>query len=257
VSAYGVRVGVRASDAALLERLRGCLPPGSEAIDPEEIAPETVDFCYSLTSRDGHLGDRSYVGYAGTTVFVQTADEAMAIETFESTVRFDVAVAATEWTFVHAGVVAWHGGVMVIPAPSMHGKSRLVDALVRAGATYYSDEFAVIDRQGLVHPFRIPLSLRNDAGGATRVRPADSHALPALPMRLVVSTGYEPGAQWQPRRGTAGEGLMALLSNTVRARLAPRDTMHALARAVEHAALVASPRGEADEVATSLLEASR
>lgn len=248
VSAYGVRVGVRATGAALFERLRERLPPGSETIDVDDVDAGTVDFLYSVSS------DPCYVGYAGTAAFVETADEELAIDTFESTVRFDVAVATTDWVFVHAGVVGWHGGAMVIPAPSMHGKSRLVDALVRAGATYYSDEFAVIDRRGLVHPFRIPLSLRNDSGGARRVRPIDSGDVPALPIRLVVSTAYEPGAEWQPRRGTAGEGLIALLSNTVRARIAPREAMQTLARAVEHAAMIASPRGNADEVAASLLE---
>ena len=35
-------------------------------------------------------------------------------------------------------------------------------ALVRAGAEYYSDEFAPLDAGGLVHPFAKPLSIRNE-----------------------------------------------------------------------------------------------
>ncbi len=32
----------------------------------------------------------------------------------------------------------------------MTGKTTLVKAMVEAGATYYSDEFAVLDKEGLV-----------------------------------------------------------------------------------------------------------
>jgi uridine kinase len=41
---------------------------------------------------------------------------------------------------------------IAIPGRSFSGKTSLVTALVRAGAVYYSDEFAVIDRDGLVRP---------------------------------------------------------------------------------------------------------
>ena len=34
--------------------------------------------------------------------------------------------------------------------------------MVRAGATYYSDEYAVIDDTGLVHPFARPLGIREE-----------------------------------------------------------------------------------------------
>ena len=48
----------------------------------------------------------------------------------------------------------------MLPAPSFGGKTTLVAALVRAGAIYYSDEFAVLDEQGFVHPYAKPLSIR-------------------------------------------------------------------------------------------------
>ena len=259
VTVYGVRVGIRTDDPALLPKLRAHLPPASRASRTED-----VDLLYSMRigPRSSEDVDRApvYRGYSGDVPFVETSDETAALDALEGAVTFDVAAASTRWVFVHAGVVAWEGRAIVIPAPSMSGKSTLVDALVRAGATYYSDEYAVLDAQGLVHPFRIRLSLRDAAreGQAVKRRvPPDRARARALPIGLVVATRHEANAGWQPRRGTAGEAVLALLSNTVRARLAPGLSLKVLARAVEGAVLLEGSRGEADRVAPRLLEELR
>ena len=62
-----------------------------------------------------------------------------------------VAEHAPEYVFLHAGVVAWEDRALLLPGQSHAGKSTLVAELVRAGATYYSDEFALLDSQGRVH----------------------------------------------------------------------------------------------------------
>ena len=54
----------------------------------------------------------------------------------------------------HAGVVGWRGRAIVIPGRSHAGKSTLVAELVRRGAVYYCDEFAVLHETGRVHPYR-------------------------------------------------------------------------------------------------------
>jgi hypothetical protein len=146
-----VRVGVRVDDVALLRRVRQHLPP---AWRPPRTA--VVDYLYSIRTGGRVPGSnlrRFYLVYAGSTQIVRTLEEDRALETFESAVRLDVATWATRWVFVHAGAVGWQGKGIVIPAPSRSGKSRLVEALVRAGATYYSDEFAVLDSRGRLHPF--------------------------------------------------------------------------------------------------------
>ena len=68
-----------------------------------------------------------------------------------------VAFRAPDQIFLHAGAVAYLGRMIVLPAAALTGKSTLVAALVRAGATYYSDQFAVVDEQGRVHPYATPL----------------------------------------------------------------------------------------------------
>ena len=251
--AFGVTVAVRATDPALLLQLIGRLPPGSETVDSGQI-----DFHYSVSRScpplDSNGSHTTYVVVAGEQTSLDLPGESDALDLFESTVRFDVAVSASEWLFVHAGVVAWKGRAIVIPAPSMHGKSQLIAALVDAGAEYYSDEFAVFDREGRVHPFPIAASLREPAGGVRRVVLAASADPRPLPVGVVVATRYEPGTAWQPRQGTPGEAAMALLANTVRARIAPADTLKVLARAAQHAVLLDGVRGEAADTAHRLLE---
>jgi len=256
VRAFGVTVAVRASDAALLAKLIARLPPGSQGVNSNETDVRcSVSRHDPEASSDPNGSEPTYV-VTGEETRVETTDESEALDLFESAVRFDVAVSATEWLFVHAGVVGWRGHAIVIPAASMQGKSQFVDALVRAGADYYSDEFAVLDRDGCVHPFRIAASLREPAGRARRVVLAASPDPRPLPIAVVVSTRYEAGASWEPRQGTPGEAAMALLANTVRARIAPAETLRVLARAAEGAILLDGPRGEAADTAHRLLDFS-
>ena len=60
--------------------------------------------------------------------------------------------------------------------------------------------------------------------------------------------------QWQPRRLSAGEGVLALLANTVPARERPQESLRTLSRAVRGATVLEGDRGEAGPTAAALLE---
>ncbi len=75
-------------------------------------------------------------------------------------IRLTIAEFAVDRVFLHAGVVGWKGKAIIIPAKSFEGKSTLVKTLTKFGAKYYSDEYAVLDENGLVHPFPKMLSMR-------------------------------------------------------------------------------------------------
>src|SRR6185312_3555780 len=101
---------------------------------------------------------------------VRAPADAAALQAFESKLALHVAAESRTFLFVHAGVVGWRGRAIVLPGRTHAGKSTLVAALVRAGATYYSDEYALVDGDGRVWPYPRPLSLRR-ARGPVRVRP--------------------------------------------------------------------------------------
>jgi hypothetical protein len=254
--AYGLRVGVRFNDPALLDRLFPHLPPGWRPC----VSPE-VDQIFSIwLSPRGRAVGRVYAGGQRRAV---AEDLGEAFSVLESEIRQSVAAAARGRTFVHAGVVGWRGHAILVPGRSRSGKTTLVAELIKAGAVYYSDEFAVLDRRGRVHPFAKSLSIREggcahhevvhrrhaeELGGSCGEKP--------LPVGLVVLASYRPGAEWRPDTLTRGQAVLEMLSHTVPARLRPEASLAALERAVARATVVRGERGEANDVAARLLRKS-
>jgi hypothetical protein len=250
--AYGVRLGVRTNAPGLLERLGAHLPPGWRA-----SRSPLVDQIFSLWVDPGDKR-RSRV-YAGGTRRARPADLAEALAVLESEIRQSVAAGAQRRTFVHAGAVGWRGRAIVIPGRSRSGKTTLVAELVKAGASYLSDEFAVLDARGRVHPFAKPLSIRGASGCDRHARPhrveelGGRSARAALPVGLVVLTEHRPGSAWRPERLTAGQGILEMLAHTVPARLRPEASLASLEAAVAGATVLRGPRGEAGDLAETLL----
>ena len=181
----------------------------------------------------------------------------LAVDAFEDHAKIQTALHAEELIFVHAGAVVVHGRGVILPGASRAGKSTLVNALLEAGATYYSDEFALLDRSGRLHPYTLPLSLRaGDHAPSRRIWPAaTAPASPEaiVPVRLIVVTSYVPDAPWVPRTLSPADALLALISHTVAAEGPPARTMPVLREAVLHARTLAGDRGAAGPVAESLV----
>jgi len=258
-SAYGRRIGIRVNRSEVLDRLVHRLPAGWKPA-PSPV----VDHLYSIWM--GGEGPRTHVRryhlvYSDGMQVARTLDPEEALEAFESAQHFYVAEAARNRLFVHAGVVGWRDRAIVIPGRSLTGKTTLVAALVRAGATYYSDEYAVLDARGRVHPYPTPLSMRE--AGADRPRKVPAAALGGtaglrpLPVGLVLVTQYRAGSRWRPRPLSAGQAALALLANTVAARRRPAAALATLRRIASGASGIRGPRGEADAVAPAILNLGR
>jgi hypothetical protein len=176
----------------------------------------------------------------------------------ETHMSIHVAEFAKSRVFIHAGVVGWKDRAVLIPGKSRAGKSTLVSALLRAGATYYSDEFAVVDRIGRIHPHLRPIQLRNGDGTIHRIRAVDLSAPMGnkpLPVGLVLITHHGKAAAWRPRRVSPGEGMLALLTNTVSAQRDPSRALSVLGKIAAGATFLKGPRGEADATVARLLRA--
>ena len=163
-----------------------------------------------------------------------------------------VASHAPDRIFVHAGVVGWQGAALLVPGRTMSGKSTLIAALVALGATYYSDEYAVLDDQGRVHAYPRRLSLRQRRGLPLRVAPARV-GKKALRVAWVIGTRYEKGATLRLEALTAGRAVLLLLDNAVAARVVPGRVLATLARVTETATAFSGVRGAAQGAARQLL----
>jgi hypothetical protein len=254
-TSYGLRIGIRVNQPELLQRLPVHLPPGwRPALSP------VVDHLYSLRAArsDPSARVRRYnLLYAGAARLARTAELEELFEPLETDLQMYVAEWARRRVFVHAGVVGWRGKAIVIPGRSFSGKTTLVTALVRAGATYYSDEYAVFDTQGRVHPYARRLSIRTDGGGERYRCGAEAlggrRGVKPLPVGLIAVTEYQEGARWRPRRLSPGQAALALLANTVPVRRRPAAAVAALHQVICHATALKGARGEAERVADALL----
>lgn len=243
------------NDSSLLPEIARRLPPATRAVRGG-VADDLFSVFWARAASAGSSIKRYHLLYQGGSRLARTFDGQAVLDLFDGQLRLAIAEKASGWIFLHAGVVGWRGGAVVIPGRSHSGKSRLVEALVRRGATYYSDEYAVLDAEGRVHPYAAPLSLRDEAGGRRTVVPeagASAGPRPALPVRRVVLTRYRPRATWRPRALSPGRAVLGLLDHAVPARRRPADVLEVLQRIASDAVVYHGARGEADAVASRLL----
>lgn len=182
------------------------------------------------------------------------------LDCLEGDIQIFVAEFATPYLFVHAGVVAVDGRAIIIPGRSYAGKSTLVTSLVKAGATYYSDEYAVLDDQGRVIPYPRRVSLRTGPHGpAGRLDfshlapqgPAENHA---IPIGLVALLRYDEAGGWDVHELDQLEAIMAMSEQTVAIQRRPADTFAILDKVARVATVIQGTRGGVDDAVIRILE---
>lgn len=246
--AYGVCLAMETNRPEILERVAPILPPLWEQ---HHWAP--IDRRYALLAEPG----AAYRLLVNGRRLLVSADLDYAVDRLETDIQIYLGETSPHHVFVHAGVVGWQGQAIVIPGRSYSGKTTLVAALLRAGATYYSDEFAVLDAQGRVHPYPRLLSLRQpDGQRPLRCRPetlgSRSGELP-LPVGVVVLAHYRPDHRWQPLTLAPGPAVLELIRHCVPIRRRPGETLTALHHMLSQATVLHGARGEAEELVQDLL----
>jgi hypothetical protein len=251
VLAYGVRIEFRAP-AGLLAQISEPIIPGGEY--GGQGLPDAVLSVKVNHSAEGH--PLYEITENGIVLAVETSLKAAAC-VVEAWAQLTIATLAKELVFVHAGVVGWRNRAIVMPGRSLSGKSTLVLALAQAGADYYSDEYAIFDLEGRVHPYwRLPkLRAASSQQAASRLLGGVLSDPPPIPIPLgwVLISRYEAESKWQPRRLTCGATLLGLLDNTVPLRLRPEQSVRTLARAIANAQGFEGMRGEAADFAEEAL----
>lgn len=158
---------------------------------------------------------------------------------------------------VHAGAVVWDHRALLLPGATHAGKSSLVAELLRRGATYYSDEFALIDPQGLVYPYPRPLLLRNGRPQQSPVL-AQEFNVPVgdtpAPVSWILALEYVPGSTWNVSSLPHSEAVMTLLKNTPHYLEELPDLVEVFQRAVAGASCFSGQRGEVAPAVDHILQ---
>ena len=188
-------------------------------------------------------------------------DELEAARVTRSSIELWAADRSTEHVAVHAAVLAHDDRVIVLPGRSGIGKSTLALALIRAGAIYYSDEFAVFNQRGEVLPYPRPLALKQNRGGnhvrVLHVQPCRLGAVVGrrpLSVKVIANLPFDPGLEAvdaQPQ--SPALGALHLIENSVAARSQPRAVLDVAARVASESETLVGKRGPSEEAAEFLL----
>ncbi|MCW2530269.1 MAG: hypothetical protein JWM76_5129 [Pseudonocardiales bacterium] len=226
ILSYGVRTKVRIA-RVLLPLLRSELPPGSRFI-----------------------ADRRAPGG-------WTARTEAEVANVVSHVEFFVAQHAPGLIFVHAAAVSFDGHALLVPGRTLSGKSTLAAALVQAGGTYLSDEFAGLTSDGLVVPYARALQIREtDTMPSYRWSAGDMPAVASgpLPVALILNTEFTVAGRTRFEPMSPSAMMASLMGNTLAAQARTQEMLVHCAAAVKNAIGLSGPRGEAGEAASILLD---
>jgi hypothetical protein len=254
VSLFGVRLAVVSDSAATAEVLdRYVLPWLPRAAIDGEAADRRVE----VRCAGGGAGLDILVD----DVVVDTAPSPLgAIPGVQRALDEAVVQRQTGVAVVHGGVVARDGRAILLPGPTGAGKSTLVAELVRRGALYLSDEYALIDGAGRVHPYPRSLLVRERSGEGRPMLATDlGGAVAHEPVRpsLILELRHVAEGALSLESVTQGDGVLLLLRNTPQV-LADKWWLRVpLERAVQDAACYTGRRGEAREAAAAVLDLAR
>ncbi len=253
LESFGVKIGVSSNDAEAIEAVKRAveiyLPDCFTEIEKTAVEHNFL-FAWNVNEKDSLYKN-------GEKIFHREMRET-SVESVASRIRLAVAEFAVGRVFIHAGVIAWKGKAVVIPGRSFHGKTALTLALIKRGAIYYSDEYAVLDADGFLHPFAKMLSVRGEIDDRKQIDyPVEKFGGTAgtekISVGLVLISQYKARARWNPKLLSPANGVIELLKHTVPIRQNPQFTLEVINKIAKEAVFVKSNRGDVSKSADLIL----
>jgi hypothetical protein len=251
---YGVKIGVKSNSKRFLKKIENHL---KNIVPTAFVIDDTLEAEHDFLINVKKSG--LYELYKDGEKLTGGDSEENFFNFSSSKLRLTIAEYADSRVFIHAGVVGWKGKAIVIPARSFQGKTTLVAELIKKGAVYYSDEYAVLNEEGLVHPFPKTLSLRGIIDKYRQVETTPESfggkvGTEPIPVGMVLLTEYEAGAVWEPKIISSGNGIMEILEHTIPIRYKPQFTLQVLNKMANRAIIAKSKRSEAKDLVEMLLK---
>jgi hypothetical protein len=251
---YGVAVRIKCGDRELASRFRELIDKTMLGrIKPIEMGIENPDLEFRFAVDENN----NFFCYENGKLRSEPTSYTGQLQFYDSYLRIKIAEYARNVVFVHAGVAAWKDKAIVIPGNSYSGKTTLIAELVKCGAEYFSDEYAIFDSEGFVHPFPRDLQIREEGEHEqTKVPVAELGGTAAerkLPAGLIVVTKYSPDAVWEPAFLSPGEAVVEMVPHTIPIKRDPAFSLKVLKCAAERAIILRGERNQAIRFAETLI----
>jgi hypothetical protein len=158
---------------------------------------------------------------------------------------------------VHAGAVLVEGRALLLPGSTHAGKSSLVAELLRRGASCFSDEYALIDGSGRIHPYPRPLLVRDGRPQQTLVLPEElnsKYAIAPASIGWIFAVEFVSGGEWHVRQMPQSEAVMLLLRNTPHEAGQSPQLLEMFLKVASGTICFSGRRGEAAQAAEKILQ---
>ncbi len=250
-TSFGVKITVRFDSEGFIEKIKPFLPPF--AIITE--TPETNDFLYSVIIAESP-SHYTFIYRNGERINKQrgNGNTFPSLEVFFATATANFAV--DYGVFIHAGAVAWKGRGIIIPANSYEGKTTLTAEFAKLGATYFSDEYAVINHAGELLPYPKTLSIRRPGEYDQTEKTVEelggngAELGDRVKVKLILFAKFSKTAgKWDPQTLTPANAVMELLKHAFPVRTFPDIVVKNLHNLTKTSIILRGNRGEAKEFA--------
>lgn len=193
---------------------------------------------------------------AAADTFRARVDAPESLDRLESDLGLFTAERLADLVAVHAAVIDLGEDRVVVPGPSMVGKSTLAAAAVARGWVVASDEYALVDAvSGAVGGWPRRIRLRGADGPVRLDAPHAARALEPKAPSLVAVLVHDAGCGGLDVRAMSpGETVLEVLANTVCAASRPEFAFGGVVALAETARAVVGRRGEAGAALDALAE---
>lgn len=251
--AFGVPWEMQADDMAAFHMMLDRLPPGATPTSSKSLART---YRFRTLAPTVAENEASFLLLADGRPIIRSSEPEDIAQAFEDDIKWLVAERSPRKVFLRAGVVGWRDRAIVIPGGTRSGKSTLVRALVGCGATYYSDEYAVLEGS-TVQPF--PSRIHNFATPGNSLgywldEVGSAQAQNPVPVGIILFAPYQSGAVFKPKLISRGKALLGMFKHAVAAQRNPEQVLKALESVTRRCNALEGVRGDAQAVATYLLD---